>query len=547
MFDLDGTISDPEVGITRSVQYALESFGIHEPDMTKLRPFIGPPLRDSFMEFYGFTQEQAEQAVAKYRERFSVVGKYENELYPGMKELLRDLQAAGAHLAIASSKPTVFVEDILIHFGIRQYFEVVVGSELDGTRDRKEEVVGEALRRFGAADLSSVVLIGDRKYDVIGAKAAGVHQIGVGYGYAVPGELQEAGAEIIVQDVEGLRGVLLGYRFGNEAAGQTASGAEGTDPSPEKTDAQPEKTDARPEKVDYYSRYRQPGGRYGGAYYGKSAGQTGGGAYGNSQPYTTSKASRFFAATGNCALAMLLYFIINLVVTVVLMFVGMMVTPFGALRYNEAQDIWLDIGGAAGVLIAFIVCFAIWHKQIRIRPARPVDGLSLLPLVILAAALSLGMNGLLNLVELYKYSPTFQEVSEYQTDMPIWLGILSFGILAPLGEETVFRGVVYGQLKKISNAPVAVVLSALIFGLYHGNLVQFVYAALLGIVMALIYEIYDSLLASILFHAVANLTVYVLLDLTPVGEVFVLPVSSAVFLLLSLVSLVLMVKWQKQR
>ena len=128
LFDLDGTISDPKVGITGSVQYALKSFGIEEPDADRLETFSGPPLRDSFMKYYNFTKEQAEEAVGKYRERFSEVGKYENALYPGIPELLRDLKAAGAHLAVASSKPTVYVEDILNYFGIRQYFEIVVGS-----------------------------------------------------------------------------------------------------------------------------------------------------------------------------------------------------------------------------------------------------------------------------------------------------------------------------------------------------------------------------------------------------------------------------------
>ncbi|MDO4332506.1 MAG: CPBP family intramembrane metalloprotease [Eubacteriales bacterium] len=125
------------------------------------------------------------------------------------------------------------------------------------------------------------------------------------------------------------------------------------------------------------------------------------------------------------------------------------------------------------------------------------------------------------------------------------MGIVVYGILAPLGEETVFRGVVYGQLKKISNVPVAIVLSGLAFGLFHGNLVQAVYATALGIVLALVYEIYDSILAAMLFHGVANLFVYVLLDLTDFGGIFVMPFSCAFFLMISAIALALMVKWQK--
>ena len=189
LFDLDGTISDPKQGICGCVQYALRSFGIEEPELDRLEPFIGPPLAESFMKYYNFTAEQAQEAVEKYRERFSVTGKYENVLYPGMGALLHDLKASGATLAIASSKPTVYVEDILVHFGIREYFDIVVGSELDGRRVHKEEVVAEVLSQLaarGESDPDKMVMIGDRSFDVEGAKAIGAHCIAVSYGYAQP-------------------------------------------------------------------------------------------------------------------------------------------------------------------------------------------------------------------------------------------------------------------------------------------------------------------------------------------------------------------------
>ncbi len=226
LFDLDGTISDPKQGICGCVQYALRSFGIEEPELDRLEPFIGPPLAESFMKYYNFTAEQAQEAVEKYRERFSVTGKYENVLYPGMGALLHDLKASGATLAIASSKPTVYVEDILVHFGIREYFDIVVGSELDGRRVHKEEVVAEVLSQLaarGESDPDKMVMIGDRSFDVEGAKAIGAHCIAVSYGYAQPGELENAGAEIIVRDVEGLRSVLLGgTQAGNSAQAEVA-------------------------------------------------------------------------------------------------------------------------------------------------------------------------------------------------------------------------------------------------------------------------------------------------------------------------------------
>ena len=212
LFDLDGTLTDPKLGITSCVQYALEKFGIEEPDRDKLEPFIGPPLLDSLRDFYGFDDEKAQQAIVYYRERFSTIGLFENEVYPGIPQMLEKLQRAGRHLAVASSKPTVFVTRILEHFGILRYFEVIVGSELDGTRVKKEEVVEEALRQLlqdaVVEKRRDIVMVGDRKYDIEGAKAHGTASIGVAYGYAAEGELEEAGADVIVKTVEELKKVL---------------------------------------------------------------------------------------------------------------------------------------------------------------------------------------------------------------------------------------------------------------------------------------------------------------------------------------------------
>ncbi len=212
LFDLDGTLTDPKVGITTCVQYALEHFGIHEPDNTKLESFIGPPLQDSFMKFYQMEKETAKKAVEKYRERFSTVGLYENEVYEGIPNLLRELKATGCCLAVASSKPTVFVERILQHFEIADCFDIVVGSELNGARVEKAEVVAEALRRLeekNPIDRATVVMVGDRCFDIQGAKENGIDSIGVAYGYATEGELEESGATFVVQTVEELRRCLL--------------------------------------------------------------------------------------------------------------------------------------------------------------------------------------------------------------------------------------------------------------------------------------------------------------------------------------------------
>lgn len=216
LFDLDGTLTDPKEGITKSVQYALKAFGIEEPDLTKLEPFIGPPLKDSLREFYGFSEEDAEKAVVKYREYFAPVGVLQNKLIPEIPKLLAELKSKGICLATASSKPTVFVHQILAHFDIEKYFDVIVGSGLDGTRTTKEEVVEEALRQLGlfqTADedrRSICAMVGDRKFDIRGAKAYNLTGVGVRFGYAAEGELEAEGADYIAGTVEELLRFLTG-------------------------------------------------------------------------------------------------------------------------------------------------------------------------------------------------------------------------------------------------------------------------------------------------------------------------------------------------
>ena len=216
LFDLDGTLTDPRLGITSSVQYALRALGIEEPSLDKLEPFIGPPLADSFREFYGLDEEQITTAIAKYRERFNNQGIYENEIYPGIAEMLAELKAGGKKLSIASSKPTQFVERILDYFDIRTYFDVIIGSNMDGTRSKKEEVVEEALRQMlpdempPAGKKAAVAMVGDRRFDIEGAKEHGITSVGVSFGYAPEGELEQAGADFIVDTVDALLEVLNG-------------------------------------------------------------------------------------------------------------------------------------------------------------------------------------------------------------------------------------------------------------------------------------------------------------------------------------------------
>lgn len=212
LFDLDGTLTDPKVGITTCIAYALNSFGITVESLDDLEHFIGPPLKEQFMESYGFDDRQAEQAVGKYRERFAVKGMYENEVYDGIEELLQALKAEGKVLGVASSKPEVFVNEILKHFHLDGYFDCIAGADMEGKRTEKEAVVADALQRLGITENEKpkTVMIGDRKYDVLGAKAHGLASIGVVFGYGGYEELQHAGADQIAMTVAELRTAIGG-------------------------------------------------------------------------------------------------------------------------------------------------------------------------------------------------------------------------------------------------------------------------------------------------------------------------------------------------
>lgn len=188
LFDLDGTLTDSFEGITKSAAHALSHFGIQIDDLHELRCFIGPPIKDSFMDFYGMDEQTAEQAVQKYRERFREKGIYENALYPGTAEMLKSLYDAGFRLCIASSKPKIFVEQILNYFYIAEYFSVVVGSELDGSFGEKTEVIAYALQLAGSSK-EETVMIGDRKYDALGAKENEIAFVGACYGFGGEEEL----------------------------------------------------------------------------------------------------------------------------------------------------------------------------------------------------------------------------------------------------------------------------------------------------------------------------------------------------------------------
>ncbi|WP_287821568.1 HAD family hydrolase [Clostridium sp.] len=209
LFDLDGTLTDPKLGITKSIQYSLKHFGIFENNLDNLEKFIGPPLKDSFKEYYNFKDADAAIAIEKYREYFSDKGIFENYVYKGIIELLEELYSKKKKLIVATSKPSIFAERILKHFKIDKYFDFVAGSNLDGTQSRKGEVISYALKQYKCEAKNKIIMVGDRKYDIIGAKEAEIDSVGVLYGYGSIIELKEENPNYIVKNIDELKEILI--------------------------------------------------------------------------------------------------------------------------------------------------------------------------------------------------------------------------------------------------------------------------------------------------------------------------------------------------
>lgn len=206
LFDLDGTLTDPGLGITNSVMYALDRFGIRVEDRSELYKFIGPPLLNSFMDFYGFDEEKAEKAVVYYREYYREKGIFENKVYDGIPELLEQMKKQEMILAVATSKPEPFAVQILEHFNLSQYFDVIAGSDFENVRNTKAKVITYAMDRLKdqlceelSALKQSAVMVGDRFHDIVGAKENDIQSVGVLFGYGNREELEDVGADFVVE------------------------------------------------------------------------------------------------------------------------------------------------------------------------------------------------------------------------------------------------------------------------------------------------------------------------------------------------------------
>lgn len=208
LFDLDGTLTDPSVGITNSVMYALKHYGITPPERSQLYKFIGPPLADSFKNFYNFPDEKAREAVDIYREYFSVRGLYENRVYDDIANMLNKLTKAGYRLGVATSKPDTFSRQILEHFGLLDKFTFLSGNTIDDARPTKVQVIEYALENMNSQP-ASTIMVGDRKFDILGANQLGLCSVGVLFGFGSKAELEAANAKYICDSVSELEKLLL--------------------------------------------------------------------------------------------------------------------------------------------------------------------------------------------------------------------------------------------------------------------------------------------------------------------------------------------------
>ena len=208
-FDLDGTLTDPVMGITNSVIYSLKKFGIEVTDRKSLYKFVGPPLMDSYAKYYGFSREQCVKAIEYYREYFSVKGLYENDMFKDTPWLLKELKEHGKTVILATSKAEKYSVQILEHFDIAKYFDCIAGASMDASRNKKADVIAYAMERCGINSPDGCVMVGDREHDIIGAQENGMDSIGVLFGYGDHDELKAAGSTHIVKDMKGILDVVL--------------------------------------------------------------------------------------------------------------------------------------------------------------------------------------------------------------------------------------------------------------------------------------------------------------------------------------------------
>lgn len=503
LFDLDGTLTESGEGIIKSVEYALEKLGITENDPENLKRYVGPPLKESFMKFSGLNEEQAEQGIGYYRERYTKVGMFENRLYPQIPELLEVLKINDKILGVASSKPEIFVNQILEHFGIAQYFQVIVGSELDGRRSKKEEVIEEALLRLHMqTERDKVLMVGDKEQDVNGARSCGLQCIGVAYGYGTREELSQAGAVYIADTVEDLG--ILASPNDEETTEHVESVRKNSKNRWER------KGVSRRKKEEKQNRTKADE---------KAEHQWGEDAIKESDS-GSNRPIHPVMQIWRVIYPILIHLGISMAVSIAfsMFFIWKVIS---GTDISNSYDVVEKINSSTlyqlilTSVLSGVITFFLYRKDQQRRKAGflgqgedfvwspPVIWFSV---IILAIAGSQMLNDLILVFRLNEIFPYYSQMTDdTMTGQPVWLLFLTVGLLAPAAEELIFRGLVFRRMKDFMNPWAAIILSALLFGIYHGNMIQFLYASLMGILLAVIYHRTGTLWTSILAHVVANL------------------------------------------
>lgn len=521
LFDLDGTLTESGKGITRSVQYALDKMGMKVEDPETLRCFVGPPLKEQFMEYAGFTEEQADQAVTLYRERYTTEGIFENELYPQIPELLEVLRINDKILAVASSKPEVYVRQILEHFHIDQYFQEIVGSELDGRRTDKAEVIEEVLERLQMKnERDKILMVGDKEHDVIGATSCGIRCVGVTYGYGTREELEKAGAVYIAESVEDL-GILASPN--DEETTERVESVRKKDRKKRHKERHKEKT--KEEKTE------------------ESDADDGTDGTNRENTEKTVKRSRRKkeqnpvqeegqpvlrpAGTGaviyeiwRAIYPILIHWCIAMLVTIAVIFVytwqerakGLPVVPDRILDRVFGESLYqLIISSVLSGTLLYLLYRSDQKKRQEGFIGRGKDFVWAPPVIwfcVIVISIVAGqfLNDMIDICHLNEIFTGYSELAtETMAGQPVWVLLLSVGVLAPIAEELTFRGLVFRRLKDWMPASISIVVSALAFGIYHGNVVQFLYATLFGILLAFIYHRTGTLWTCVVAHMVSNL------------------------------------------
>ena len=586
LFDLDGTLTESGEGITKCVQYALEKMGIVENELKKLECFIGPPLKESFMKYGEFTDEQAVQAVAYYRERYETEGMFENRLYPKIVDLLELLQINDKIMGVASSKPEQYVKQILEHFGIASYFNVIVGSEMNGEKVTKTEVIEEALSRLQMkTERDKVVMVGDRAEDVQGALACGIQCVGVLYGYGSEEELKQAGAVYLAEEVEDL--AVLASPSDEETTEHVESirqndlkepEAENTEEieesentesveDSEKTKAEEEtpscegestevqqETPASEEPVDVPSEETQ---EVSVSEVREEADVEQTDVEEQAETNAEEKEPVQQASIVYKRLVfdddddddflepaiprvkkskvvkmhpihhiwrwiypMVLYLMVSVAVTLCtgIYFSIRLLLGDEVYSVQMLEDMIMNSGLWQTMISAILMAFISW---LLYRADQKKRELGLLgngkatrwcPFMVWFAVFVLSiagcqlLNDVIELSGLHEQFPTYSNVAEQAIfSQSAWLILVTVGLVAPLAEELIFRGLLFGRMKDWMKPWLAAILSAVLFGVYHGNVVQCIYAFVMGIIFAIIYHRTGTLRTAIFAHIVANL------------------------------------------